>query len=653
MTKTFTTLRLLALPFGLLLAPASLFAQTASTDDIVVTALRTPVEQTRVASSVTVMDLADIQRAQPLALADLLVRTAGVSLSQTGGYGSTTELRIRGANPEDTMLVIDGMRIADPTSPAGNLDYSQFFTDDIARVELLRGPQSILWGSDAMAGVVSVTTATPTAPLQANFSAEAGSHSTLNAHAGIGGTSALVDWRVSGSDFTTAGIPAIIGSTVPNGSDRQAASVTTTFHIAHNVSVDLRGLWDQARNSYSNAYNNFFNAYQLNKQWSAYAGLNVALMDGHFKNRLSVAQDRTDIQDFDASQIPYSGAALQQVGHGRTRRYEYQGGLNLAKNVDLIFGAEREEQHMLTGTPYDIIRPYELILHTAATNSVYGEARVSPLTGLTLNGGVRYDHHSQFGGNTVFSVGAAYTPDGGISLLRASYDQGFKAPSLYQLYSDYGTATLAPEHSKGWEVGMERALFGKALHIAATWYERDSTGLIQYYSCPFSGALPAACYVPGTSDPRYGYYQNIGAARAHGAELAAHLRLGHLFADANYSYTVSQDRTAGSATYGQQLLRVPRHTGNGDLGYDWAGGVTTSVALRYSGGAPDLDFNSYPTANVTLPRYLLIDLRASWKVSKALELYGRVDNIGNRAHETSLGYNSLGRAAYIGLRSRF
>ena len=649
MTKTLHTLRLLALPFGLLAAPAPLFAQTASGDDIVVTALRTPVEQTRVASSVTVLDLADIQRAQPLALADLLVRTPGVSLSQTGGYGSTTELRIRGANPEDTMLVIDGMRIADPTSPAGNLDYSQFFTDDIARVEILRGPQSILWGSDAMAGVVSVTTAAPTAPLQANFNIEAGSHATLNAHAGIGGTSALVDWRISGSDFTTSGIPAITGSTVANGSDRQAASVTTTFHLAQNVSRDLRALWDQARNGYSDAYANFYNAYQLNKQWAAYAGLNVALMDGRFKNRLSAAQDRTDIQDFDASQSP----ALQQVGHGRTRAYEYQGDLALAKGVDLLFGAERQEQRMLTGTPYDIIQPYELTPHTAATNSVYGEARVSPVKGLTLNGGVRYDHHSQFGGNTVYSAGAAYTPDGGISLLRASYDQGFKAPSLYQLYSDYGTAALAPEHSKGWEVGAERALFGKALHLAATWYERDSTSLIQYYSCPFSGVLPAACYVPGTSDPRYGYYQNIGAAKAHGAELAANLRVGALFADANYSYTVSQDRTPGSASYGQQLLRVPRHTANGDLGYNWAGGVTTSMALRYSGGAPDLDFNSYPAANVTLPSYLLVDLRASWKVWKALELYGRVDNIGDRQHETSLGYNSLGRAGYIGLRSRF
>ena len=122
MTKPFTTFRSLILPFCLLAAPASLFAQTATGDDIVVTALRTPVDHDRVASSVTVLDLADIQAAQPLALADLLVRTPGVSLSQTGGYGSTTELRIRGANPEDTMLVIDGLRIADPTSPAGNLD---------------------------------------------------------------------------------------------------------------------------------------------------------------------------------------------------------------------------------------------------------------------------------------------------------------------------------------------------------------------------------------------------------------------------------------------------------------------------------------------------------------------------------------------------
>lgn len=634
----------------LAMLPSPLLAETASSqvdvttpDDIVVAALRTPVDHDRVASSVTVLGLDDIQLAQPVALTDLLVRTPGLSLTRDGGYGETTELRIRGAGPDQTVVVINGMRMTDQTQPGGNFDFSQLFTDDIARVEILRGPQSILWGANAIGGIINVTTRAPDKPLEADIALEAGSHDTLNAHAGIGGTSALVDWRVSGSEFTTGGIPTLAGSTVPNGYNRQAASATATFHLADNASLDLRGYWNNARNAYSDQYTSYYYAYQLNKQWSAYAGLNVALLDGRLKNRLAMLQNQTDAEDFD----PSAGPALEFVGHGRTRRFEYQGSLAVTRGVDLVFGAEREEQRMAVGSPYDIV-PYDLTQHTASANSLYGEARVSPLKGLTFNAGLRYDHHSQFGGNTVFSAGAAYTPDGGTTLLRASYDEGFKAPSLYQLYSFYGAADLKPEKAKGWEVGAERALLDKAVHLAATWFERNSSNLIAFAFCPSGGILPAACYAPGTSVSRFGYYANIDEARARGLELAGSVRVGNLFGDANYSIVVAEDRTPGSVTFGRQLPRVPRHLANGEIGYDWANGLTTSVALRYAGVSYD---DNYST--LTLASYVVADLRAEWKLPSGLALFGRVENLADRRYQTAAGYNSIGRSAYLGIRGHF
>ena len=617
-------------------------------DDIVVNALRTPVAHDRVASSVTVLDLADIQLAQPVALTDLLARTPGLSLTRDGGFGETTELRIRGGDPDQTVLVIDGMRMTDQTQPGGNFDFSQLFTDDIARVEVLRGPQSILWGASAIGGIINVTTRAPSQPLEADMAIEAGSHDTLNAHAGIGGAGGLVDWRVSGSEFTTAGIPTLAGSTVPNGYDRQAASATATIHLAENASLDLRGYWNNARNDYSNQYTGYDYAYQLNKQWSAYAGLNVALLNGRLKNRLAVLQNQTDAENFD----PSAGPALEFVGHGRTRRYEYQGSLAVMRGVDLVFGAEREEQRMAVGTPYDIV-PYDLVPHTASTNSLYGEARVSPLRGLTVNAGLRYDHHSQFGGNTVFSAGAAYTPDDGATLLRASYDEGFKAPSLYQLYSFYGSADLKPERARGWDVGAERALLGKAVHLAATWFERNSSNLIAFAFCPSSGTLPAACYAPGTSVTRFGYYANIDRARARGLELAGSARAGHLFADANYSIIVSEDRTPDSAAFGLQLPRVPRHLATGEIGYDWVGhgakgGLTTILALRYAGASYD---DTYST--LMLASYVVADLRAEWQLPSGFTVFGRVENLADKRYQTAAGYNSLGRSAYLGIRGHW
>jgi len=632
------------------LAPEFAMADTpspdAGADAIFVTALRTPVAVDRVSSSITVLDADDLALAQPLALTDVLVRTPGLSLARNGGYGQVTSLRVRGADPAETVVVIDGMRMSDATATNGGFDFSQLFADDIARVELLRGPQSILWGSSAMGGVIDVTTVAPTKPLQGDFGVEAGSHQTVDAHAGLGGTSSLVDWRISGTAFTTEGIPTLVGGTQPNGYTRQAASGTLTFHIAANVSLDLRGYWDSGRNSFSDTYSNYpaiyAGDYALTKQWSGYAGLNIALFDGRFKNRFSVQQDQTDSEDLTPINAQYGSPALTFIGHGKIRRYEYQGTLTPATGIDLVFGAEREEQHMRTGSPYDAVQAYELFPETANTNSVYGEARVTPLKGLTLNGGVRYDHQSQFGGNTVFSAGGVYTPDDGTTVVRATYDEGYKAPSLYQLYSDYGNTMLRPEHAKGWEVGATRALFGKAVQVGATWWERHTTNLINFAYCTETSTQPA-CKING-----FGYYDNVNKAEGRGLELTGQARVSHLFASGNYAIVVNEDRTPDAATYGNQLPRTPRHLFNAELGYDLPYGVTTTVAMRRAGAS----FND-STYSKVLAGYTLFDWRAEWKVQPALTLFGRVENIGNRQYQTAYGYNSLGRTVYFGIRGHF
>ncbi len=631
---------------ALCLVPADCDAATAADDGaIVITALRTPVDATQVSSSVTVIDSQALDSAQPLALSDVLDRTPSISMVRNGGYGQVTTLRIRGADPAETVMVIDGMRMTDPTTTAGGFDFTHLFTDDIARVEVLRGPQSILWGSDALGGIVNVTTVVPTRPLQADLSVEAGSNQTVDAHGGLGGASSLADWRISGTAFATQGIPTLIGGTQPNGYTRQAASGTVTFHLAPAVSLDLRGYWNSARTSFSDTFSLptgiYAGDYALNKQWSAYAGLNFALIDGRFKNRLSVQQDQTDNEDL----YPLETPPLSFVGHGRTVRFEYQGVLSAARGIDLVFGAEREEQHMRVGSPYDAIQPYELFPEVALTNSVYAEARVSPVQGLTVNGGVRHDHHSQFGGNTVVSAGAVYTPDHGTTLLRASYDQGFKAPSLYQLFSDYGSATLQPERARGWEAGVDRSLFGHAVQLGMVWWERHTTSLIGFAYCPYpvTPSAPPACLLNG-----FGYYANVAAAQGRGLELTGKARAGHLSADANYAIVVNEDRTPGALTYGVQLPRVPRHLFNAALGYDLPAGITPGVALRWAGAS----FDNAASALV-LPGYALVDARVEWKGLQGIVVFGRIENIGDKQYQTAAGYNAPGRTAYVGVRGHF
>lgn len=618
---------------------------------IIVSAMREPVDATRVANAITVLDAATIARDQPLAVTDILARTPALSVVRNGGYGAATSLRIRGASSAQTVLVIDGMRVADTTATDGGYAFGQLFADDIDRIEILRGSQSILWGSGAIGGVINVTTRRPTRPLEGDVAFEGGSNQTLSAHAGLGGTGSLVDWRLSGSTFTTEGIPTLAAGTVPNGYTRKAASGTATVHLSPDVSLDLRGNWSDGRTSYSDAFTLPGAIYPdntgINRQWSAYAGLNVSALGGRWKNRLAVVENETVTRDLTPALTP----PLTFEGHGRIRRFEYQATFALSRAIDLVAGAEREESRMAVGSPYDNV-PFAMVPHTNAINSVYAQARLIPVTGLTLSGGVRYDDNRRFGGNTVFSAGGAYTPDGGVTVLRASYDEAFKAPALYQLYSDYGVDTLKPERAHSWEVGVERSLWhasaNRSLTLGATWYTRNSDNLIDFAYCPFAGPTPAVCYIPGTTVTRFGYYANVDKAHAHGFELTGSARLGPVFADGNYAIVVSQDRTPGAATFGQQLLRTPRHLANATVGLDWPRAITTSVALRWSGASLDSTYSG-----IVLAAYAVVDARIEWRLREGLSLYGRVENLGDRHYQTAAGYNSFGRTGMIGLRGHF
>ena len=273
-------------------------AEDAGSPAIVVTALRTPVAQDRISSSVTVLDQADIDRQQPLAVSDILLRTPGISLTRNGGYGTATSLRIRGADSGQSVLVIDGMRLADPSTTDGGYGFSNLLADDIARIEILRGPQSILWGSNAIGGVINVETVRPEQPLEGSFAVEAGSRQTVNARGGIGGKSDALVWRIAGSAFTTDGISARSNGTEPDGYTRRSASGSATLNLSSAASLDLRGYWASADNDFDGTSGDTL-AYGLTEEWTAYAGLNVALFDGRFRNRLAILEGRTARENYD------------------------------------------------------------------------------------------------------------------------------------------------------------------------------------------------------------------------------------------------------------------------------------------------------------------------------------------------------------------
>ncbi|MDO9368722.1 MAG: TonB-dependent receptor [Sphingopyxis sp.] len=622
-------------------------AVAADGDSIIVTATRAPLTLDEVPSSIAVLDKAAIDRAQDIGVTELLLRTPGISMSRNGGYGTSTSLRIRGAESEHTVAVIDGVKLNDPSSTSGGFNFTNLLAGDISRIEVLRGPQSILWGSQAIGGVVNIVTASPEKSLEGSFDLEAGSRETVSARAAIGGRTGPLSWRIGGQRFTTDGISSharAFGGVERDGYRNSSVSGRAELALADNVSVDVRGTYSSGRVEFD-GFNADSNDYGLNKEFVGYAGLNFDLAGGRFRNRVAYAYTDTNRDNFN----PDRARPRSFEADGKNRRWEYQGSFAVSDRISAIFGVENERSDFRSRSPAaSLATPVPAFARgKAELTSVYGQLSVEPIDGLTLNGGVRYDDHDRYGGQTLFAAGGVWRLSTG-TVLRASYGEGFKAPSLYQLFSEYGNVGLDPEEAHGWEAGIEQHLFDRKFVVGATWFDRTTTNQIIYNPCSGTSTNPM-CFVPGApATRRFGYYSNVARSEAHGVEAAAALTLGGLTLDGNYSWVVAEDRSPGAVNFGKWLPRRPRNTANASASYAFGFGLDVGAAVRWSGKSYDNATNAQ-----RLDDYTLVDLRAEYALSDAVKLFARAENVFDENYMTVFRYGALGRSIYAGIRGRF
>lgn len=614
---------------------------------VVVTANRAPTAAAQVAQAITVIDRADIEASQAILLPDLLGRTAGVTLSRNGGPGGVTALRIRGAETDQTLVVIDGVRLNDVAQPGAGYNFANLLTGDVARVEVLRGAQSTLWGSQAIGGVVNVVTTAPTEPFQANLDMEAGDYATAYVRGGVGGAGERVVWRLGAGYYTTDGVSAVADGAEDDGFQHTSANGRLGLKITDNLSLDLRGIYSYGRvqvDGYPAPAFSFADTaeYGITEELTGYAGLNLALLEGRLRNRLAYSHARTDRQSLNPAQ------AVTDVtfdARSEVDRWEYQGSFAFTEAWQAVFGLEREEAAMRTASPSAFNPNPPSQSASADLDSAYVQLQGPLLAGLTLTAGVRRDEHDTFGGQTLGQGALAWSLNDGATVLRASFGQGFKAPSLYQLYSEYGNLGLNPEEADAWDFGVEQVLAGGLAVISATWFQRETTNQIDYVSC-FSAPADPLCRVGATT--RFGYYSNTARTEAHGVELAGQAKVGPFDLAANYTWTEATNETAGSANQGNRLARRPEHQGYMSVTHVWAQGPTATLAVRYVGEA----FDDAANRNRLEPRALL-DLRAAWPVSETFEVYGRVENLFDDQAPSTRGYGELGRFGALGVRARF
>jgi vitamin B12 transporter len=636
-------------------APAIALAQgAASTPDVavnpvepvVVVANRSAEPLSKVGQTFTVLTLEQIRADQEQVVSDILARTPGVNVSRNGGVGEVTSFSIRGATTDQTLVMIDGVKLNDPSAPGGGYNFADLLVGDISRIEVLRGPQSTLYGSQAIGGVVNIVTAQASAPLQGEASVEGGSYGTYSAKAAVGGRQDKLSWRLAATDYATTGISAFdqaLGGKEPDGYNNQGVSGRVAYDVSPDLSLDVRGIFINARNKFDGFSTPTFTFGDdgesgTTQEAVAYAGANFNLLGGRLKNRLAGQYTSTLRDTYDPA---YAPVTTTFHGLGTNTRAEYQGALAIAPGWQGVFGAEHEQSNITTTSPAFDAPGAKPTQGRATIDSGYGQLQGEVIEGLNLTGGLRFDDHSTFGGHTLGQAAAAWSL-GGDTVLRASWGQGFKAPSLYELYSAYGNLGLHPEQADGWDAGVQQGLWDHRVDLQATYFSRDTVNQIGFVSC-LSKAQP------NCATGRYGYYANVAKAQARGVELTGALRPAAGWEiTANYTHTDATDRSPGAATFGKQLARIAPDTANAEASYAWPIKLTTAVAVRYAGASYNDAANT-----LLLKAYTLVDVRASYPVTRHLEVYGRIENLADTRYETAYQYGSLGRAAYVGVRASF
>ena len=611
-------------------------------EEVVVTANRLETATGEVGSSITVITAKEIDQRQQKFLLGVLRSVPSIDVVQNGGPGSTTSVFMRGANSEHTLVLLDGIELNDPSVPGGGYDFANLPTDNIERIEILRGPQSTLYGSRAMGGVINIITRYGYGKPSGFLSAQGGSFYTAAEKAGISGGSELYNYSLGLSRFDTGGISASgkkQGNTENDG--YQNTSVNTRLGITptSNLSVDFIFNYLKTRVDLDNSGGvggDDPNYIQKSDQISFRSQADLALFENRWEQRLGVSFNDLNRDVNNGTDAAHPSDLSRASYHGQSVTVDWQHTLHLHETNSLTLGIERKEENAKSDYysespwgPYS--SPWDE--HSAHTSGYYLQDQVRLWDAWFTTVGVRLDDHSRFGTEATYRFTSAFTVKQTNTTVKGSYGTAFKAPSLYQLYAPtYGDLNLKPEKNAGWDVGVEQYLPGGKMSMGATYFHNDFDDLINF-------------------DSNLSKYKNIGRAMTQGVELTAALRpVDELTLRIGYTYTKTEDKETGL-----ELLRRPRNKISFDGNYRFLKNANANLGIVYVGARFDnvYDPATYASTRVKMGEYLLVNLSMACDIEKNLQVFGRVDNLFDRSYEEVTGYGTAGISAFGGVKVSF
>ncbi len=601
-----------------------------ATGEVVVspTGVVTPASQ--IGSSVTVVTAQDIQTQQYRSVPEVLNAVPGVNVVQTGAPGGQASLFMRGTNSNHTKVLIDGIDVSDPSVSNGAFDYAHLLTADIQQLEVLRGPQSGLYGSDAIGGVISIVTRKGDGPPRATASIETGSFNTFNQSVGLSGSQDNFNYAVNVAHLHAGDVPVTPLELLPPG---QKANGNNYDNMTYSTKLgaDINEIWtvnsvvrytdatllvtgDSGFPSVPDATQSTHIVHQFATREEAVA----SLFDGRIKNYFGVNYVNDQSTDFGPN-VPATFSTGDRI------KYDWHAVTELASGHNFIVGLEQETDHLDTTG----------VSASNGNKAGFVELQSEFAKRFFLVANIRDDINDQFGEHATWRITPAVIIPVTETKLKASYGTGFKAPTLSELYQNFpdfnffANPDLKPEESTGYDAGFEQPLFNDRVRFGSTYFHNSISDLINY-----------AVFPNGSST-----YVNVGLATTEGTENFVSAKVtDRLQVRADYTFTRAIDVSTGA-----QLQRRPKEKWSATATWLPMDPLTLSATVLHVGDWIDVSRNGM-TSGLVAPGYTIVNLRGDYAIDDQIKLFARVDNLFNLHYQNPTGFLAPGLGVFGGIR---
>ena len=621
--------------------------QQSEMQEVIVTASLQPIQLKQSGSAITVISAKDIENSHATMVSDLLRDVPGLAVSRSGVLGSTTQLRIRGSEGNHVLVMIDGVEVND-SSQGDEFKWAHLPTAGIERIEIVRGSQSALWGSDAVAGVVNIITQKADKPFQGSTYSEMGNHGTSHTGFNVGSRGDRYYLGLNGSHTSTE------GENISRHGDEEDSYRNTTLNLnagwqpLDNLSFLLTGRQVEVENEFDGTSfvtglsEDADNESEVRQRFGRIQA-DLSLLEGHWDQRVALSVSRHGNENF--TDDVFTGSQSS-----RKKQYSYLSTVNWAEETQsLSFLAERETEDFSQRGPISFgSDPNQN--RSRKTDSLALEYRITLWDNLTLGASVRHDDNTEFENTNTRRFEASYQLPNSGTRLRAVYGTAIKNPTFIERFGFFSSATflpfqgnaeLDPEESKSWEVGIDQELLNGQILLGLTYFNARLENEINGIYDPFL-SINTTENLDGTSDRQ-------GVEATLDAKLTPTLGI-----KASYTYTDARQPDAATNRDVDEIRRA-RHLGSASLNWQATNRLNLNLNAQYNGSQDDNFFPPplFQPSPVKLDDYTLVNLAANYQMNRQLSFYTRLDNILDDDYEEIFGFQSLGFTAVVGVRYNF